>query len=74
MRLARKIHLGNWNYFCTFTYDDKKHTEEASKELAELFQKALSPKGLDLYRGMGAFPRAATIALSRSVLRAANAG
>ena len=28
-RLARKINLGQWNYFCTFTYDDKKHTEES---------------------------------------------
>ena len=25
MRLARKINLGEWDYFCTFTYDDKKH-------------------------------------------------
>lgn len=27
-RLARKIHLGEWNYFCTFTYDDKKLSED----------------------------------------------
>ena len=27
-RLSRKINLGQWNYFCTFTYDDKKLTEE----------------------------------------------
>lgn len=31
-RLARKINLGVWNYFCTFTYDDKKHTEESFKK------------------------------------------
>jgi hypothetical protein len=28
-RLSRKINLGQWNYFCTFTYDDKKHTPES---------------------------------------------
>lgn len=27
-RLARKVNLQQWNYFCTFTYDSKKHTEE----------------------------------------------
>lgn len=39
-RLARKINLGEWNYFCTFTYDDKKHTEESFKKtLANCFKK-----------------------------------
>lgn len=28
-RLARKIHLQEWNWFCTFTYDDGKHTEQS---------------------------------------------
>lgn len=28
-RLSRKINLGQWNYFCTFTYDDKKHVPES---------------------------------------------
>ena len=27
-RLARKVNLQQWNYFCTFTYDSKKHSEE----------------------------------------------
>ena len=27
-RLARKTYLQEWSYFCTFTYDDKKHTAE----------------------------------------------
>lgn len=27
-RLSRKVNLQQWNYFCTFTYDSKKHTEE----------------------------------------------
>ncbi len=31
IRLTRKVNLANFNYFCTFTYDDKKHTEESFK-------------------------------------------
>ena len=31
-RLARKINLGTWNYFCTFTYDSSKHTEETFRK------------------------------------------
>lgn len=27
--LARKIHLQEWNWFCTFTFDDGKHTEQS---------------------------------------------
>ena len=39
-RLARKINLGEWNYFCTFTYDDKKHTEESFQgKLRDCFKK-----------------------------------
>ena len=39
-RLTRKINLGNWNYFCTFTYDDQKHTEESFKaKLRDCFKK-----------------------------------
>ena len=34
-RLMRKVHLQEWSHFCTFTYDDKLHTEES-------FKKALS--------------------------------
>ena len=46
MRLARKINLGNWNYFCTFTYDDKKHTEESFKRsLRNCFKKLCHRKG-----------------------------
>ena len=39
-RLVRKINLGNWNYFCTFTYDDQKHTEDSFKaKLRDCFKK-----------------------------------
>ena len=31
IRLTRKANLQEFNYFCTFTYDDKKHTEESFK-------------------------------------------
>lgn len=27
-RLYRKVYNNYFNYFCTFTYDDKKHSEE----------------------------------------------
>jgi len=32
VRMSRKAHLANFNYFCTFTYNDKKHTEESFKK------------------------------------------
>ena len=39
-RLVRKINLGNWNYFCTFTYNDQKHTEVSFKaKLRDCFKK-----------------------------------
>lgn len=45
-RLARKINLGEWNYFCTFTYDDKKHTEDSFKaKLRDCFKKLCYRKG-----------------------------
>ena len=31
-RLMRKVHLQEWSHFCTFTYDDKLHTEESFKK------------------------------------------
>ena len=33
IRMCRKAYLQRFNYFCTFTYDDKKHTEESFKQL-----------------------------------------
>ena len=45
-RLARKINLGQWNYFCTFTYDDKKHSEESfMKKLKNCLKKLSYRKG-----------------------------
>lgn len=32
VRMVRKANLANFNYFCTFTYDDKKHTETEFKK------------------------------------------
>lgn len=32
VRLHRKVNLQEFNYFCTFTYDGKKHTEESFKD------------------------------------------
>lgn len=31
-RLMRKLRLQDWNYFCTFTYDDKLHNEETFRK------------------------------------------
>lgn len=31
VRLMRKVNLQKFNYFCTFTYDDKLHTEDSFK-------------------------------------------
>lgn len=39
-RLARKVNLQEWHYFCTFTYDDNKLTEEEfKKKLSDCFKK-----------------------------------
>ena len=39
-RLARKVNLQEWNYFCTFTYDDSKlNEEEFRKKLSNCFKK-----------------------------------
>ena len=32
IRMVRKANLVNFNYFCTFTYDDKLHTEQTFKK------------------------------------------
>jgi hypothetical protein len=32
IRMVRKANMAHFNYFCTFTYDDKKHTEESFKK------------------------------------------
>ena len=32
IRMIRKANLQEFNYFCTFTYDDKKHTEESFRK------------------------------------------
>ena len=32
IRLNRKLYLQEWNYFCTFTYDDKLQTEQTFKQ------------------------------------------
>jgi len=45
MRLFKKVRLQEWNYFCTFTYDDKKHTEESfRKRLMQCLQRFCSRK------------------------------
>ena len=55
MRLARKLNLNQWNWFCTFTYDDKLHTEESfRKKLSNILKKLVHRKG---WRYIGVWER-----------------
>lgn len=46
VRLVRKIRLQDWNCFCTFTYDDKKQTEESfRRKLRDCLKHLASRKG-----------------------------
>ena len=57
-RLARKINLNPWNYFCTFTYSDAKHTEESfRKGLGEVLKRMVHRKG---WRYIGVWERSAS--------------
>lgn len=54
-RMARKAHLANFNYFCTFTYDGSKHTEETfRKKLKIAFQNMATRKN---WKYMGVWER-----------------
>ena len=45
-RLARKVYLQEWHYFCTFTYNEKKLNEqEFRKKLSNCFKHLSSRKG-----------------------------
>ena len=45
-RLARKINLNEWNWFCTFTYASDKHTEESfRKGLSAMLKRMVYRKG-----------------------------
>lgn len=45
-RLARKINLNEWNWFCTFTYSNEKHTEDSfRKGLGEVLKRMVHRKG-----------------------------
>lgn len=46
VRLSRKIFLANFNYFCTFTYDNAKHNEDSfKKKLRATFRNLTYRKG-----------------------------
>lgn len=54
-RLARKINLNEWNFFCTFTYSNEKHTEESfRKGLSEVLKRMVHRKG---WRYVGVWER-----------------
>ncbi len=55
VRMVRKANLAKFNYFCTFTYDDKKHTEESfRKGLQTCFRNLCNRKG---WKYMGVWER-----------------
>lgn len=56
IRMTRKANLANFNYFCTFTYDDSKHTEVSfKKKLQSCFKMMCHRKG---WKYMGVWERA----------------
>lgn len=57
-RLYRKAYLQKWSYFCTFTYDEKKLSEdEFRKKLSESFKKLSYRKG---WKYIGVWERSPT--------------
>lgn len=55
-RFRRKAHLNRWNYFVTFTYDDKKHTAETFRaKLRKCLSNLHTRRG---WRYMGVFEHA----------------
>ncbi len=55
IRMTRKANLADFNYFCTFTYDDELHTEESfKKQLKTCFRHLKERKG---WRYMGVWER-----------------
>ena len=55
IRMTRKANLQDWNYFCTFTYDDKKMDEQGFKaELKKTFKSFAYRRD---WRYMGCFER-----------------
>ena len=54
-RLYRKVYGNDFNYFCTFTYDDKKHNEESfMKSLKNCLKHLANRKG---WKYIGVFER-----------------
>ena len=46
VRMIRKANLAKFNYFCTFTYDNKLHTEDTfKKQLKTAFRHFCNRKG-----------------------------
>ena len=46
VRLSKKANLQTWNFFCTFTYDSEKHTEESfRKSLRNTLKHLVNRKG-----------------------------
>ncbi|MCM1295574.1 MAG: hypothetical protein NC311_08525 [Muribaculaceae bacterium] len=55
VRMARKARLANFNYFCTFTYNDALHTDESFKKSLKIcFRNLCNRKG---WKYMGVWER-----------------
>lgn len=52
VRMVRKANLVDFNYFCTFTYDGKKHTEESFKKKLQTVFKMLCHRKHWKYMGV----------------------
>ena len=52
IRMCRKANLANFNYFCTFTYDNKLHTEESFKKKLRTCFRHLCERGKWRYMGV----------------------
>jgi len=52
VRMIRKANLVNFNYFCTFTYDDKLHTEQSFKKKLKIALQHLSCRKNWKYMGV----------------------
>lgn len=69
-RFRRKAYLNRWNYFVTFTYSDRKHTEETfRKKLREMPCKPAYPPRLAVYGCIRARQRKRPLAFPLSDIR-----
>lgn len=67
-RLSKKVHLQEWNYFCTFTYSAKAYRGKFCQIPAQYLQTLRESQGMEAYRRMGTRECDKPSALSRDIL------